>query len=413
MTNSDAVKSIKSRLAGLKRGRRFIDYHESGAYARELESLLDEIDRVAESPRQGVELVAVFMQTDNAVLGRADDSNGSIGDVYRIFACKSFVHHASQCEDKEWLYNIVLNLYAKDEYGVRDSIIANSANFLPESLLRCMVDEFWSLGEREPDEYKKYHWYLAIESIAKQLKDPELFERACKAKWPELPVAGHFHIAEVYFECGYPLVALQWLDRVPPYETFKLDERERLLFKVLVALGDKARAEEVAWIIFKRYRSEETLSLLLDIIGESVRERVIEDEIAEIFQSSELDYVAAEFMMEMERLDDIERYIIKRSGRLNGDYYYQLLPWAKTFEKEGRFLAASVIYRALLESILRSAKSKYYTYGVRYLRKLDELAPKIIDWGRLPSHDDYKVNLRLENKLKRSFWSRYDPPGDK
>lgn len=409
MTNSDAVKSIKSRLAGLKRGRRFIDYHESGRYARELESLLDKIDQTADDPRQGVELVAAFIQTDSAVLGRADDSNGSIGNVYQIFACDSFVRHASQCEDKEWLYDIVLKLYMNDEFGVRDSIVANSAKFLTESYLRRMVDEFWSSGEKETDEFKRYKWYLPIEAIAKQLKDPDLFERACKAKWPELPVAGHFHIAEVYFECGYPLAALQWLDKVPPAETFKLDERERLLLKVLVALGEIARAEEVAWRIFRRYRSEEALSLLLDVIGESERERVIEDEIVEIFRSSELDYVAAEFMVEMERLDDVERYITERSEQLNGDYYYQLLPWAKAFEKQGRFLAASVVYRALLESILRRAKSKYYTYGVRHLRKLDELAPKRIDWGRLPSHDDYKVNLRLEHRLKRSFWSRYDP----
>ena len=55
MSDTDAVKSIKSRLAGLKRGRRFIDYHESGPHALELESLLAEIDRFAETPRQGVE----------------------------------------------------------------------------------------------------------------------------------------------------------------------------------------------------------------------------------------------------------------------------------------------------------------------------------------------------------------------
>lgn len=409
MSQPQNCKRLRAKISGIRRGRRFIDYHESGPYARQLESLLEEIDRVAENPRQGVELIAAFIETDSAVLGRADDSNGSIGNVYRIFACDSFVRHASQCDDKDWLYNIVLKLYMNDEFGVRDSIIANSAKFLPESLLRCMVEEFWSSGEKETDKYRKSHWFYPIEAIAKQLKDPELFERACKAKWPELPVAGHLNIAETYFDSGYPLVALQCLDKVPPDETFQIDERERLLLKVLMKLGEKVRAEDIAWRIFRRSRSEAGLSLLLDVIGESKRLRVIENEIEQILQSPELDYVAAKFMMEMERLDDAERYITERSDQLNGDYYYKLLPWAKAFEKQGRFLAASVIYRALLESILRRAKSKYYTYGVRYLRKLDELAPKIIDWGRLPGHDDYKVNLRLEHKLKRIFWSRYDP----
>ncbi|MBD3332573.1 hypothetical protein GF356_06965 [candidate division GN15 bacterium] len=408
MSNANAVKSIKSKLAGLKRRRRFIDYYESGPYARRLESLLDEIHRVAESPRQGVELVAVFIQTDSAVLGHADDSNGSIGDVYRIFACDSFVRHASECEDKEWLYNIVLKLFMNDEFGVRDSLIAAAARFLPESHLRRMVDEFWPLGEKEAGELKRYHWYLAIESIAKQLKDPLLFEKASRARRPELSTAAHRNIAEVYFECGYPLVALQWLDKVSPEETFQLDEREQLLLKVLTELGEKGRAEDIAWSIFRRFRSEARLSLLLSVIGEAERQRVIDDEARAIAQSPGLDHVNVAFLLELERFDDAERYIEERSGQLDGDYYYQLLPWAKTFEKQGRFLVASIIYRALLESILRRAKSKYYTYGVRYLRKLDDLAPHIDDWDGQPDHDDYKVNLRLEHKLKRSFWARYE-----
>ena len=408
MSDKDAARSIKSRIAGLKRGRRFIEYRESNAFALKLERILLDIDTLTESPRQGVELVAAFIQTDNAVLGRADDSNGSIGDVYRILACDSFVRHASQCEAKEWLYNVVLKLYADDENGVRDSIIANSANFLPESYLRRMVDEFWPLGEKEAGELKRYHWYLAIESIARQLKDPALFERACHAKWPELPTAGYFDIAEAYFDCGFPLVALQWLDKVPSDATFQLDEREQLLLKVLTELGEKGRAEEVAWRIFRRSRSKARLALLLSVVGESEHERVVNGEIELVQKSPTLDYVDASFLFELERYTEAERYLTERSAQLNGDYYYQLLPWAKTFEKQERFLMASILYRALLESILRRAKSKYYTYGVRYLRKLDDLAPRVSDWGEFVNHDDYKLNLRIEHKLKRSFWARYD-----
>ena len=408
MSNKDAARSVKSRIAGLKRGRRFIEYRESNAFALKLERILLDIDTLAENPRQGVELVAAFIQTDNAVLGRADDSNGSIGDVYRTFACDSFVRHASKCEDKEWLYNVVLKLYAEDEYGVRDSVIASAAEFLPESYLRRMVAEFWPLGEKEAGELKRYHWYLAIESIAKQLKDPGLFEKACRAKWPDLPTAGHLDIAEVYFECGYPLVALQWLDKVLPEETFQIDERERLLLRVLTELGEKVRAEKVAWRIFRRSRSESRLSLLLNVIGEAERRRVIDEEIALVHESPQLDYVNVSFLMELERFDDAEVYLLTRSSQLNGDYYYQLLPWAKALEKQGRFLIASILYRALLESILRRAKSKYYTYGVRYLRNLDDLAPRVSDWGDFVNHEEYKLNLRIEHKLKRSFWARHD-----
>ena len=99
--------------------------------------------------------MATVIQTDNAVMGRADDSDGSIGDVYRIFASESFTSHASQCEDKAWLYDLTLKLYRQDELGVRDSAIANASAYLPESFLRRMVDEFRSLGGQEVSEYRR------------------------------------------------------------------------------------------------------------------------------------------------------------------------------------------------------------------------------------------------------------------
>ena len=103
--------------------------------------------------------------------------------------------------------------------------------------------------------------------------------------------------------------------------------------------------------------------------------------------------------MELERFDDAERYMVDRATQLNGDYYYYLKPWAVAFERQARFIVASILYRALLESILRRAKSKYYIHGVRYLRKLDDLALHIEDWGELGGHDDYKLVLRSISSL--------------
>lgn len=50
----------------------------------------------------------------------------------------------------------------------------------------------------------------------------------------------------------------------------------------------------------------------------------------------------------------------------------------------GRFLRASVVYRALLESILARAQTRYYHHGVRYLKKLHMLSAAIEDWRGIP-----------------------------
>jgi len=76
--------------------------------------------------------------------------------------------------------------------------------------------------------------------------------------------------------------------------------------------------------------------------------------------------------------------------------------------KRKKTLAATMVYRALLESILARAVSKYYTHGVRYLRKLDQLAAKVEDWRGHPNHAAYMAQLKEDHGRKRSFWSRYE-----
>ncbi len=65
-------------------------------------------------------------------------------------------------------------------------------------------------------------------------------------------------------------------------------------------------------------------------------------------------------------------------------------------------------YRALLESILARAQSKYYHHGARYLRKLDSIAEAITDWKELIPHDQHKEALREKHKRKYSFWGKYE-----
>lgn len=408
MSESDSIKKIKARIAGLRRGRRFIDYRESGEYALKLESLLTSLESVLVEPRQGLELVAAFIETDGVVLGRADDSNGSIGDVYRIDACDLFLHYATQCDDKEWVCDLLLQLYEHDEFGVRDSLIATVAQFLPETLLRKLVGEFWLKTGKASGEYRNLHWLIGIEMIARQLKDARLFEKARLSMWPELSTAACSDIAEAYLESGDAGIALKWLEKVSPDDTFKDDERDRLLLKVCSELGNRDRAVETAWRIFRRCRHEETLSILMGVIGDGKREQIIDSEAEEILSSSELHHSDVDFLLVMKRIDEAERYVRERHEQLNGNYYPDLLKWAKQFEANGRTLVTSLIYRALLESILRRRKSTIYSHGVRYLRNLDLLASKVNDWKELPDHLEYKSQLHDEHKRKVSFWARYE-----
>jgi uncharacterized protein DUF6880 len=406
-TTKETLKRAKSKLSGLKRSRKFIPWRESSKFAQELEALLQDIKAGVNDSRTGAEMVASFFETDHGTLAQCDDSSGHVGDVYRFTAKDLFVEYAARCENKDWLGELVLNLNRKDDYGVRDTLIDCARDYLAEPHIRIMIARLKELADTETEEYQKRHWLLRIESLARQIKDAPLFEKTRLATWGKPSTAACVDIARVYLESGDAETALSWLDLVPVDETFQAHERDQLLLQIYDLLGNREKQAEVAWRIFRRLRCGDSLHALLTVIGQDKKERVITDEIQAILGEKSLTLSNATFLLEIGRLDEGEMYLLDRTDQLNGDFYGTLLPLAEMFETKERALTSSILYRALLNSILRRAQSKAYPHGVRYLKKLDKLAQSIVDWGNFQDHDNYSEHLREKHGRKTSFWSRY------
>jgi hypothetical protein len=407
-TPEENIKRFKAKLVGLKRRRRFIPWGESGTFAGELAALLEDLKAGVNDPRTGCELVAAFYEADRGALGSCDDSNGSVGDVFRFDARDLFVSFASECAEKEWLGELVFHINQEDDYGVRDTLIDCASEYLPEPVMRDIIGRLWKSAEKESNEYRKSHWLRMVESLARQLKDAPLFEKARIASWGKISTAACIDIARVYLESGDANTSLSWLERIPAGDTFKADEKNRLLLEVYGKLGQSDKQAEIAWRIFRSCRSVSSLSTLLNVIGEEERERVITTETALILREERLSYSDASFLISVGRMVEAESYLLAHAGQLNGDFYNILLPLAEAMEKDGRMLIATIIYRALLDSILRRAQSKYYTHGIRYLKKLDRLAEKVSDWRSVSPHADYHAGLRRDHGRKSAFWGKYD-----
>ncbi|MBN1949630.1 MAG: hypothetical protein JW801_00400, partial [Bacteroidales bacterium] len=257
------------------------------------------------------------------------------------------------------------------------------------------IDLFDILAEAEADEERKRHFQRAIESLAFQTGDAELFEKVRLESKQEPGISSCLDIARVYLESGDPNKALEWVNRIPPDETFMDRERRDLLQKIYEKLGDSGKQAEIAWLNFRTLRSLNTLENLIKIIGEEKREQVIEDEAARIIDESRVDYSDIQFLIDVRRFDEAEICILAKAGtrNLDGQFYYTLLPLARAMESKGRMLAASVIYRALLESILDRKYYKAYAHAAKYLRKLDTLALEIEDWKDLGEHGMYHLWL--------------------
>lgn len=406
--STDAGAHFKSQLATIKRSRRFIPWGESAAFARELSTLLADLESTVTDPHRGCDLIAAFYRADKSTLGRCDDSSGHVGDVFRLHAAGLFAAYARRCPDKEWLADLVFDLNGDDDFGVRDHVLHAAAEYLPEPLVRDLIRRFLAEAARYPTaDFTGRHWSRLGEQLAGQLRDAPLFEQIRRASWGVSSVASRLDIGRVYLESGDARTALSWFEQVPVSEHFQQDERDALLLAAFTQLGNQPRREEVAWRIFRRARGKLALASLLAVIGEDQRAAVIESETTAILAVPGLSHADTAFLIEVGRLDEAERYLLDRAALLDGDYYGSLVPLAEAMEACQRPLSASLMYRALLDSILRRARSTIYGHGVRYLRKLDLLATTITDWQGQPGHDAYLAAIRQAHGRKSSFWARY------
>lgn len=407
-TPKENVQRFKEKLSDLKHSRRFIDWRGATGFGRELEMLLQDLKSGVDDPLTGVELVAAFYEADNTIFEMCDDSNGNIGDVFRYDAKELFVDYVTRCADKEKIANIILKVNQKDNYSIRDTLIDCAGECLPEEVIRSMIATLQKRADQEKDEYKKRHHLMLIESLARQIKDAELFEKTRIASWGKLSTAALIDISRVYLESGDVESAHPWLKKIPKDETFQAYERDKLLLEIYQKQGNTEKLSDLLYQKFRSYHSTDTLHALLDVIGHDKRDEVVANEVALILENSALRESDAEFLISIGKIDEAEEYLLGRADQLDGNHYGSLLSLAEVMESETRHLAASLIYRSLLVSILERGYTKAYPHGIRYLKKLDKLSGAIIDWKNVNNHETFKEQIIEAHGRKRSFWSKYE-----
>lgn len=408
----DNLRHFRQQLDALVGERNFRDWREASAFAMELSAMLDDLKSGIDDPAEGLAMVAAFYASDRAVIESCDDSSGSVGDVFRNEAMELFVEFAQQCDDKDFVMDYILQLNDQDDYGLRDSLIYNAGRMLPEYRIRVMIERLQGFPDvsGSPDAPKIA--YLSqknahlIEALARQIKDAALFERTRLRSWGRLNSAACVDIAEVHLESGDPEQAYQWLQKIPEGDDFKNIERDKLLEQIFRKQGKTAELTRLLHRKFREYRSLRTLQDLLDLVGEEQRDQLVAEETGIIMANPALNMADALFLAEAGTLDTAEEYVLARCSQLNGAYYTSLLPVANALEAGQRFLACSLIYRSLLLSILQRAYAKAYPYGIGYLRKLDSMASKIVDWRQFATHEQFRQQLVQDHGRKRSFWNR-------
>ena len=77
------------------------------------------------------------------------------------------------------------------------------------------------------------------------------------------------------------------------------------------------------------------------------------------------------------------------------------------------FRGASVLYRALLNSILERANSVAYGHAARYWWELKEIDSQCETLTPLASHAEYEAAVRTKNPRKVGFWTQVKVRGER
>ena len=427
------AKLIDRRLAGLERARAFVDWEKARAFRDDLAALLASIrtELGPADPDLGADRLLRFLATHKSVFERIDDSSGKLQDVYEdgIAALGPIAARLSPDVSRH-LPDRIMDRLGELEHGylprVADQVIPHLA---PDVLSAWEEDLARRSADRHAEEAPQRatgRWFYSMTDQWRQIRQSIARARGdldhLIALEGEKSERGQdtLGLAETLRDAGRLSEALDWVrkggQRAQSTLLDFLDDeddsdspavRQALLEADILKRLD--RREEARGILWDRFRD----TLAPPILRAHLRALPDFEDVAaeEKAMAVALDHpvplVALQFFLDWKRLDLAARVVISHRGVWSGSDWHILPAIAEVLEAD-QPLAATLLYRVLLDDILARARSKAYPHGAKYLQILDRLGPASdADPARPPEmeiHATYRAGLKANHGRKSGFW---------
>lgn len=415
---------ITKRLTALRSARSFIDWQRRPEFVRDLDlTRLMITDRVGGTrPDLALDLMWRFMDLAEPVLNRVDDSNGSVGEVFRT-ACRDLGALAVKAKpDPQALAERVAAAVVTNGYGEFDGLVPAIFGALGKAGVTALRERLVaSLPKRSAkDRYDTKAWAVqrALRDIADGERDVDAYMATVHAderKRPAMAAA----IGQRLLAAGRATEALAALEAGAPKRQARrspVDDELYLLgsegpdakwegvyIEALEATGQAEQAQRLRWSAFEERLSVSRLrayvKALPDFDDVLATERAMEHALR--FRSLS---TALAFFHEWPEPRYAARLVLERHAEVDGNMYYLLDPVARWLEGASA-LAATVLRRAMIEDTLGGAKAKRYKHAARHFAECASLAPLIADYGRFETHDAFSTRLRATHGRKTGFWA--------
>lgn len=219
-------------------------------------------------------------------------------------------------------------------------------------------------------------------------------------------------IARMLHAAGRHADALEWV-RKPP-ATMRLTQSDRavadatrpprlLEADILDALRRKDEAQSIRWNEFARTLQP---AILRDYIArlDDFAEFEETDKAFALVAASPLIHEALDFFVKWPRRDLASALVLRHVRKWDGRQSVILVSAADALAQDFP-VAATMLYRAVLEDILRRGTAEDYADGATCFTMLHELLQRLDADFPYQSHDDYVMALRGRHPRKYAFWN--------
>jgi hypothetical protein len=218
-------------------------------------------------------------------------------------------------------------------------------------------------------------------------------------------------IARMLYDAKRFAEALEWVRK--PAATMRLSQADhvsadtartpRLLeADILDALKKKDDAQAIRWKEFERTLRPDILRDYIARLDDFAEFEETDKALALVASSPRL-HEALDFLVKWPRLDLASDHVLRHLGNWDGRQSAILVEAADALWKDYP-IAATMLYRIVLDDLLRRGASDDYADGATYFAVLHELQSRLGADFPYQSHRDYVADIRGKHARKHAFW---------
>ena len=356
-------------------------------------------------PVAACERLQRFMALAEATMGRADDSDGAIGDVFgAALADLGRIWGERPDGQSAEMVAYVLRALEDDDYGVLRNVVAAFERALGETG-RALLKQRLEAKLAKLPQSKADDWRLAAGAGSMSRRWRSLPTRP--ATW--MPTSRPRRRSRPATPSATPSPSASsppaaprrrwrgWRSAVSTSRTgWSTSDCRRW-----TPLGRKDEAQALRWSWFERTLSarhaKEFVRRLPDFDGFEAERRAVRTALDHTD-----DHAALRFLLELPDLPAVDQLVRRDIDRLDPNHY-GLFDLAAQRLAERFPVAATLLWRRKVEDVLARGSSSQYGHAVRDLRQAGSVADRI-EGEEIPAHQAWMERLRREHGRKWRFW---------